>query len=75
MQDKAVIQEIYVYLIIIIFKIENLLFVSQKSLEVNTLSQGCFFIERGVDFCFLLGPEEEELWNILAKKSSPAVST
>lgn len=46
---KSVIQEIYVYLIIIL-KIENLLFVSPEVTGSEQYIPRMLFIERGVDF-------------------------
>ena len=47
---KSVIQEIYVYLIIIILKIENLLLVSPEVTGSEQYIPRMLFIERGVDF-------------------------
>ena len=47
---KSVIQEIHVYLIIIILKIENLLLVSPEVTGSEQYIPRMLFIERGVDF-------------------------
>ena len=58
---KSVIQEIYVYLIIIIFKIENLLFVSPEVTGGKQYIPRMLLLREVLTSHFLLSPDEEQL--------------